>query len=52
MKRRSRLQRYSEMVAVSEPWAAGYQRIRSEFPDLMDQLHALLLPIQREILDD
>jgi hypothetical protein len=46
------LQHYSEMVAASEPWAASYQRIRSEFPDLMDQLHALLLPIQREILDD
>jgi hypothetical protein len=40
------------LVAASEPWAASYQRIRSEFPDLMDQLHALLLPIQREILDD
>ena len=43
------LRRYSEMVAECEPWAASYERIRSRFPDRMDLLHALLLPIQREI---
>jgi|SRR5437763_9656556 len=43
------LRRYSEMVAGAEPWAASYERIRSKFPHKMDQLHALLLPIQQEI---
>jgi hypothetical protein len=47
-----RLRRYGEMVAESEPWAASYERIRSRFPDKMDQLHALLLPIQREIFGE
>ena len=46
------LGRYSEMVAEGEPWAASYERIRSRIPDRMDQLHALLLPIQREIFGD
>jgi hypothetical protein len=46
------LRRYSEMVAECEPWAGSYERIRSRFPDRMDQLHALLLPIQREIFGE
>jgi len=47
-----RLRRFVEMVAESEPWAASYERIRSRFPDRMDQLHALLLPIRREIFGE
>jgi hypothetical protein len=43
------LSRYSEMIEASEPWAASYRRIRKEFPDHLDRLNALLLPIQHEI---
>lgn len=43
------LRRYSEMIQASEQWAASYRRISKEFPDHLDQLNALLLPIQQEI---
>jgi hypothetical protein len=46
------LRRYGEMVSKSEPWAASYRRISSAFPHLMDQVHELLLPIQREIFGE
>jgi hypothetical protein len=39
-------------IAQGEPCAASYQRIRSEFPQLMDRLHNILLPIQHEIFGD
>jgi len=44
-----RLRRYSEMVAASEPWADSYRRISTRFPQYMDRLHELLLPIQDAI---
>jgi hypothetical protein len=46
------LGRYGEMSTESEPWAASYQRIRSEYPQLMDRLHKILLPIQRNIFKE
>ena len=42
------LRRYGEWLTESQPFAASYRRISSEFPELMDRLHKLLLPIQRE----
>jgi hypothetical protein len=39
---------FGEWATESEPFAASYRRISSEFPDQMDRLHKLLLPIYRE----
>ena len=42
------LPRYVEWVTESEPFAASYRRISSEFPGQMDRVYKLLLPIARE----
>jgi hypothetical protein len=42
------LPRYVEWVTESEPFAASYRRVSSEFPGQMDRLDKLLLPIARE----
>ncbi len=45
-----RLQRYADWAEASEPFAASYRRISTAFPDDMDRLHELLLPVLREII--
>jgi hypothetical protein len=44
------LQMFAGWIEASEPYAAGYRRISKEFPIYMGRLHALLLPVQREIM--
>jgi hypothetical protein len=44
------LRRWGEWTEAGEPYAASYKRIRKAFPEAMDRLHELLLPIQRQIL--
>ena len=46
-----RLGRFGDMVEASEPWAAGYRRISTVYPQFMRRLHDLLLPIQDETFD-
>jgi hypothetical protein len=45
-----RLRQYAAWAEASEPFAASYRRISTAFPDYMDRLHELLLPVQREII--
>ena len=42
------LRRYCEMVEASAPWAESYRLISTKFPEYVDRLHALLLPIQHD----
>jgi hypothetical protein len=45
-----RPRRYAAWAEASAPFAASYRRISTAFPGYMDRLHALLLPVQREII--
>jgi len=44
------LRRMGEWMEAGEPYAASYKRIRTRFPEAMDRVHALLLPIQKQVL--
>jgi hypothetical protein len=43
------LHRYGGMIEASAPWAASYRLVSTKFPEYVDRLHALLLPIQHEV---
>ena len=43
------MDKYLEWVDCSEPYADSYARMASEYPQLMEKVEAIVLPIKREI---
>jgi hypothetical protein len=43
------LHRFAEYIHASEPYARSYRRISGTFPERMNEVHELLLPIQGEM---